>query len=124
MLLIRLALAAALVGCLAAAALAGTVNGYTFATPIASSFCSFTPTSSTSLTTGCTAIPTGAVCVLIDVTGQNVNWRDDTSAATATPGAGGHQLAASASMWYCGKLSNLTFFQQSATAVVAVSFYK
>lgn len=105
---------------LLAPAEAGTVNGYTFANPIASSFCTVSPVASSALCT----IPAGAVCALISPTGQAVNWRDDGSAATATAGTGGQALAAGASLWYCGTLSTFHMIQQASAAVVSVSYYK
>ena len=97
---------------------AGVVNGITTAQPLAASFQSFTPSSSTALT-----IPTGATCAYITATGANVNWRDD-GTPTATVGSGGQQLANGASLWSCGNLSTLKFIQQTATATVSVSYYK
>ena len=118
--LLKLATAFLIWLALASPSLAGTVNGYTFATPIASSFCTVSPVTSSALCT----IPTGAVCALISPTGQAINWRDDTTAATATAGTGGQALAAGATMWYCGQLANLRMIQQSSAAVVSVSYYK
>lgn len=99
---------------------AGTVNGYTFANPVASSFCTVSPVTSSALCT----VPTGALCALISPTGQSINWRDDGSAATATAGTGGQALAAGASLWYCGTLSTIRMIQQASAAVVSVSYYK
>lgn len=121
-------LALALVGALALSAHlpahAGVVNGYSFATPIVSSFCSMTTATSLGLSTCGSGVPAGALCALVTATGAAINWRDDGTAATASVGTGGQPLAQNASMWYCGTLATLRFIQQGATGILSVSFYQ
>lgn len=117
--------AAALFACaLAPSSLrAGTANGYTTVAPIASSFCTLTPSASTALSGCTTGMAANPLCILATITGANVNWRDD-GTPTGTVGTGGQQVVNGATLWYCGTLTALRFIQQSATATVGVSFYK
>lgn len=66
-------------------------------------------------------VPTGATWALVSCTGQNVNWRDDGTAPTATVGM---QITAAAAPVALANLAALQFIQQTATAVLNVSFYK
>lgn len=55
---------------------------------------------------------------------QNVNWRDDMTAPTLTPGTGGQQIAAGQCIPYNATLSNIQFIQQTATAIIGLTFYQ
>lgn len=100
----------------------GVVNGIVTATPLSGTFCTLASLGSATDLSGCAA-HASATCVYVTATGANVNWRDD-GTPTAPVGSGGQQLAANSSMWYCGSLAALKFIQQSASATVAVSFYR
>jgi len=65
------------------------------------------------------AIPAEATMALIQAQGQNVRWKDDGTAPTASEG---HQLLAGESRIF-GNLDTLEFFQEAATATLAVNFY-
>jgi hypothetical protein len=67
------------------------------------------------------AIPTGATTALIQAITQNVRWRDDGTSPTAGTGV---QLAAGDQFYYTGDLTAIEFIQETATAVLNVSFYK
>jgi len=72
--------------------------------------------SATSLT-----VPTGAQWALIACTAQNVRWRDDGTAPTASVGQ--QMLTTDPAMWYGGKLSKLQFIQETSTAILEVTYY-
>ena len=63
---------------------------------------------------GLQSIPEGAIV-------QNVRWRDDGVAPTATVGI---QLKAEAMMTYNGDLDALRFIEETASGVVNVSYYR
>lgn len=72
--------------------------------------------------TGFTSVPSGATLADIQVAGQNVNYRDDGTAPTASVGL---TLYAGAPFYpYSGSLSAIQFIQQAATATGQVCFYK
>ena len=73
-------------------------------------------TSSTALT-----VPAGARYAVIQCTGQPVRYRDDGTAPTATIGS--RILTTSDGLWYTAKLARLRFIEESATAVLNVSYY-
>jgi hypothetical protein len=66
-------------------------------------------------------VPAGATYALVMCTGANVNYRDDGTAPTATIGM---QITAGAAPIPLANLAALQFIQQSATAVLNVSYYK
>lgn len=55
---------------------------------------------------------------------QNVNWRDDLSAPTATVGSGGQQIASGQCIPYNATFANWQVIQQSASAIVGLTFYR
>lgn len=71
--------------------------------------------SSTALT-----VPVGATMALIVAETQAVRWRDDGTAPTATVGM---PLATGTSLSYDGDLKAIRFIQQTASAVLNVSYY-
>lgn len=74
------------------------------------------PSSATSLT-----IPAERTTVArIQALAQNIRWRDDGTAPTATVGM---QLAAGDELWYDGDLTAFQFIEESAGAEVNVSYY-
>lgn len=88
-------------------------------------YCSFTPASATLLTSCSGGIPLSATWALICAYTQNVNYRDDPTgtAPTATAGTGGQQIAAGQCISYNGNLRRFQVIQQTASAVVGVTFY-
>lgn len=95
--------------------------GQTRNTPLG--FCSFTPTAATALPSVC-GIPNGTGYALICAYNQNVNWRDDGPAPTTTAGTGGQQIASGNCIPYNGNFNAFQVIQQTATAIVAVTFYR
>ena len=71
--------------------------------------------SSTALT-----VPTGATMALIVPETQNVRWRDDGVAPTASVGM---LVVANSSMSYDGDLQKIRFIAATAGAVLNVSYY-
>lgn len=69
-------------------------------------------------------IPPVAGYAVICVSTQAVNYRDDGGTPTATVGSGGQFIAAGSCIPFNGGFSRLLFIQQTATAVVGVSFYR
>jgi hypothetical protein len=94
----------------------GTVSGAGIYTVSASQ----TVTSESMTTAGVPALATYAVVCAYT---QAVNWRDDKVAPGATVGTGGQGIPAGQCMPYNGTLTELQFIQQTATAVLAISFY-
>jgi hypothetical protein len=74
---------------------------------------------SLSASTGLTT-PEGARYARIACTGQDVRWRDDGTAPTASVGM---PLPVGAEMLYSGKLEALKFIEQSASAVLNIAYY-
>jgi hypothetical protein len=68
-------------------------------------------------------IPFNSNYALICASTQAVNYRDDLTAPTATAGSGGQPISAGACIGYNGTMPNLQFIQQTATAVLSLSFY-
>lgn len=66
-------------------------------------------------------VPTGAKIAILNPTGQAVRWRDDGTNPTATIGM---LIGAGSSFIYTGNLSAISFIQQTATAVLNISYYK
>jgi len=66
------------------------------------------------------AVPAGARFALIQAEDQNVRWRDDGTAPTATVGV---QLAAGADLFFTGDLSALRFIEETTSAKLNVSYY-
>jgi apolipoprotein N-acyltransferase len=64
--------------------------------------------------------PAGANAAVVSVSGAPVRYRDDGTAPTATVGM---PLAIGALFNYTGNLAAIQFIQQSATAVLDVSYY-
>ena len=71
--------------------------------------------SSTALT-----VPAGATMALIVPETQNVRWRDDGTAPTASVGM---LVVANSSMSYDGDLQKIRFIAATAGAVLNVSYY-
>ena len=67
------------------------------------------------------AIPAGANQALIQVTGDNLRWRDDGTAPTASVGM---LLAAGDDFWYSGDLTTIQLIETGTTSVLNVSFYR
>ena len=65
-------------------------------------------------------VPVGATMALIVAETQAVRWRDDGTAPTASVGM---PLATGASLSYDGDLKAIRFIQQTASAVLNVSYY-
>lgn len=82
---------------------------------------------SESMTTA--GVPTSAGYALICAYVQAVNYRDDPTPPTATPGTGGQGLVPASStiptcIGYNGTFTNLQFFQQASGAILGISFYQ
>ena len=65
-------------------------------------------------------VPVGATMALIVAETQAVRWRDDGTAPTASVGM---PLAKGTSLSYDGDLKAIRFIQQTASAVLNVSYY-
>lgn len=66
-------------------------------------------------------VPAGAGLALLQVTGQNVRWRDDGTDPTTTVGM---VLTAAGDPYpFSGDLSKIKFIESSATAVLNVAYY-
>ena len=65
-------------------------------------------------------VPVGATMALIVAETQAVRWRDDGTAPTASVGM---PLAVGTSLSYDGDLRAIRFIQQTASAVLNVSYY-
>jgi len=76
---------------------------------------------SESMTTA--GVPATATYAVVCAYTQAVNWRDDKVAPTATVGTGGQGIPAGQCIPYNGTIIELQFIQQTATAVLAISFY-
>jgi hypothetical protein len=74
---------------------------------------------SLSASTGLT-VPSGATLALIVPETQNVRWRDDGTAPTASVGM---PIFVGASLSYDGDLNRIRFIQQAASATLNVSYY-
>ena len=75
----------------------------------------------TSLATAATlTVPTDARIALIRAEDQNVRWRDDGTAPTASVGM---QLAVDEDILYTGNLSAIQFIEETTSAKVNVSYY-
>lgn len=87
-----------------------------------------TLTSSTALTipgggkalVGGSDTPSDVNAALIQATTQDVRWRDDGTAPTATVGM---LLKADSDMWYEGDLNRLRFIEVAVGGVLNVSYY-
>ena len=74
-----------------------------------------------SAATALPTIPAGASLVLLQVTGQDVRWRDDGTDPTASIGM---ILNADADPYpYSGDLSAIRFIETAASAVLNVAYY-
>jgi len=65
-------------------------------------------------------VPSGATLALIVPETQNVRWRDDGTAPTASVGM---PIFVGASLSYDGDLNRIRFIQQAASATLNVSYY-
>ena len=74
---------------------------------------------SLSASTGLT-VPSGATLALIVPETQNVRWRDDGTAPTSSVGM---PIFVGASLSYDGDLNRIRFIEQTASAVLNVSYY-
>jgi hypothetical protein len=72
--------------------------------------------------TGFTSVPAGATLADIQVTTQNVNYRDDGTNPTASTGL--TIFAGQPFLPYSGNLAAIKFIQQTATAAGYACFYK
>ena len=72
--------------------------------------------------------PANARTAIIQAIGNDVSWRDDGTAASATAGgtAGGMLLAAGDSFYYTGDLEKISLIEavSASTAYVNVSYYR
>lgn len=75
------------------------------------------PTTSTALT-----VPNGATHALIRTEVQDVRWTDDGTVPTLTVGM--VLMIEDPAMWYAGDLHALLFFNDTAGALVKISYYK
>lgn len=66
-------------------------------------------------------VPAGAILAEIACTGQNVNWRDDGTAPTASIGM---PLPTNTLLVYPGNLAAIQLIQTAATATCNVSYYR
>lgn len=75
---------------------------------------------------GLSAVPANAKVAIVQAVLNDVNWRDDGTAAAVTAGTGGMLLAAGDSFLYTGELSKLSIIEAvaAATAGVNISYYK
>lgn len=88
-------------------------------------FCSLSSiATSTGLASCSGGIPAGTSYAVICAYAQGIVWRDDGSAATATPGTGGQGLAANQCLPYNGTFTAIRFIQQTSGAILGVSFYR
>ena len=71
-------------------------------------------------------IPATARVAIIQAVLNDINWRDDGTAAAATASTGGMLLQAGASFLYVGDLTKLSIIEAVAdsTAGVNISYYK
>ena len=65
-------------------------------------------------------VPTGATYAIISPGAQAVRWRDDGTAPTATVGM---PIAVGTNFTYSGSLAAIQFIEQTASAVLNVSYY-
>lgn len=65
--------------------------------------------------------PAGATVAYVTVEGQAVRWRDDGTAPTASVG---NPVPANAQLVYSGNLAAIQFIQQTASAIIDVSYYQ
>lgn len=66
-------------------------------------------------------VPSGADFALVQALTQNVRWRDDGTAPTATVG---QRLAAGSTLEYDGDLSAIQLIEEAASAEVNVTYYQ
>ncbi len=82
-------------------------------------------TTTTGPTTTVSGIPPGATYAVICASTQNVNYLDVNVAPTATVGIGGQPIPAGSCLPYTGgRMQDLQFIQQTASAVLGISFYR
>ncbi len=94
-----------------------------------SSLGSATALSSCTTTTGpsttVSGIPPGATYAVICAHTQAINYLDINVAPTATDGTGGQSIPVGACLPYTGgRMQDLQFIQQTASAILSVSFYR
>lgn len=66
-------------------------------------------------------IPSGAQMAIVQAEDQNVRWRDDGTAPTASVGM---QLAAGAALQYtAAQLPQLEFIEETSGAILNISYY-
>lgn len=81
----------------------------------------FEQNTSLSSATGLASIPAGADMALLQVTGQNVRWRDDGTNPTTTIGM---VLTSGADPYpYSGDLTKIKFIESTASAVLNVTYF-
>jgi len=69
--------------------------------------------------TGVTA-PGGANCAMIQAEGDQIRWRDDGTAPTATVGM---FIPSGGGIWYTGDFTKLQFIQQTGGGKINIAFY-
>lgn len=67
-------------------------------------------------------VPAGAVFALIRGEDQDIRWTDD--GTTPSTSVGQVLRLEDPAMWYAGDLTKLKFFEDDATALMKVSYYK
>lgn len=65
-------------------------------------------------------VPAGARIAVLDAEAQNVRWRDDGTAPTATVGM---RIIADSEAVYSGNLAAIQFIAETAGAILNVSYY-
>lgn len=86
-------------------------------------FCSLSSMSVATGLSGC-PIPNGTGYAVFCAYAQGVVWRDDGVAPTGTAGSGGQGLSAGQCLGYNGTFSAVQFIQQTAGAILGVTFYR
>ncbi len=71
--------------------------------------------------TGLPNVPDGTKLAMIQVTGQNLRWRDDGTNPTATVGM---RLVANDILVYSGVMSAIKFIEETTSAVLNITYYK
>lgn len=77
------------------------------------------PAASTTVAVSLT-VPSGARIAVVDVEAQNIRWRDDGAAPTATVGM---RWMSDNEYVYSGNLSAIQFINESAGTILNISYY-
>lgn len=78
----------------------------------------------TSLSSCSGGIPAGTSYAVICAYTQNVNWRDDGVAPTASVGTGGQQIQSNNCIPYNGNFTAFQAIQQNSSAILGITFYR